>query len=461
MTPHDALPAGFSGHGEPMKQARLLAEHLAGRSQGLSLSDILREMGWEEARRSTVHTWLSLARAQGWVEVTGERRWARWSAAAPLQREALRRYLDQPVSQRPRIGYDPGFLEEYQPNRSYYLDAASRQRLHAQCQPGSAVFSGLSTHDQSLFMCGLSFASSNMEGNPYDMAATEKLLLEQQEKVGASPTDTTMILNHHEAVSYLVNNIQYPPLRRNVALLERDIKALHALLSAYLLKDPRACGRLRRCPVRIDQSSYVPLVVPDEIARCFSEVLHKANQIEDPYEQAFFLLVHLPYLQAFEDCNKRTARVACNIPLLRAGVIPMSWMDVDHREFTSGLLGVYEKCDPVLLAEVFTQGYIHSSERFLIMQRSAAPDEIVVNYRQELRSYIRAVVLGGDVDTPPDVRPEHQQAFFEFVERELAYLRDLDQAALVRLRLKEGDVRQWLAQDTEAQMAPVRERQVA
>ena len=56
---------------------------------------------------------------------------------------------------------------------------------------------------------------------------------------------------------------------------------------------------------------------------------------------------------------------------------------------------------------------------------------------------------------------KHQQAFFEFVERELAYLRDLDQAALVRLRLKEGDVRQWLAQDTEAQMAPVRERQVA
>ncbi len=45
MTPHDALPAGFSGHGEPMKQARLLAEHLAARSQGLSLSDILREMG--------------------------------------------------------------------------------------------------------------------------------------------------------------------------------------------------------------------------------------------------------------------------------------------------------------------------------------------------------------------------------------------------------------------------------
>jgi hypothetical protein len=39
----------------------------------------------------------------------------------------------------------------------------------------------------------------------------------------------------------------------------------------------------------------------DEI---FGQVLDAAVAISDPFEQAFFIIVHLPYLQPFEDVNK-------------------------------------------------------------------------------------------------------------------------------------------------------------
>ena len=39
-------------------------------------------------------------------------------------------------------------------------------------------------------------------------------------------------------------------------------------------------------------------------------MLDKARRIKNPVEAAFFLWVHLAYLQPFEDGNKRTSRLA-------------------------------------------------------------------------------------------------------------------------------------------------------
>ena len=41
------------------------------------------------------------------------------------------------------------------------------------------------------------------------------------------------------------------------------------------------------------------------------------DEINDAFEQAFFLMVHIPYLQAFEDINKRVSRLSANIPLIK------------------------------------------------------------------------------------------------------------------------------------------------
>jgi hypothetical protein len=424
-----------------------IALHLAGRSRPLSASQLADELGMAGVSRNTLLSWLRAARHEGWVLTHGDRRWATWTASEELRRDVLRQQLALPLEKRPRVSYQEEFLAEYIPNETFYLPKASRERLHLQCTPGSAAFHSLNAHDQSLFLCGLSFASSSFEGNPYDLAATEDLLKDGLEKEGASPTETTMVINHHEAVRYLVGNTHFPPLKSDCRISAQDIKSLHSLLSSYLLRDPAMCGRLRQSPVRINGSSYIPLALPSAIELAFVQIIDKANQIRDPYEQSFFLLMHLPYLQPFENCNKRTARVACNIPLLRAGVVPMSWMDVSHQDFTEALLGVYERCNTSLFAEIFTDGYINSSVRFNIMQQSVTPNEILVKYRSELRPIIRGVVLDGESQLQPEVPPADLEAFGVLVQVHLALVRSRDMATLLRMGLQEGDVDAWQARE--------------
>jgi len=70
------------------------------------------------------------------------------------------------------------------------------------------------------------------------------------------------------------------------------------------------------------------MVIPQMIEECFDQLIIRAQKIHDPYEQAFFLLVQLPYLQAFDDVNKRTSRLAANIPLIINNLCPISFVDV-------------------------------------------------------------------------------------------------------------------------------------
>jgi hypothetical protein len=63
-----------------------------------------------------------------------------------------------------------------------------------------------------------------------------------------------------------------------------------------------------------------------------------AAEIDDPFEQAFFLMVHLPYLQPFEDVNKRTSRLAANIPLIRRNLCPLYFIDVSQQAYVDARL---------------------------------------------------------------------------------------------------------------------------
>ena len=120
-----------------------------------------------------------------------------------------------------------------------------------------------------------------------------------------------MILNHKEAIQYVVDNLD------DVTISRGDICNIHALLADGLLIDPAMAGRLRRLPAGISHSSYHPLEDQFEIEEEFEILITKAAEIVDPFEQSFFLLVHIPYLQAFDDINKRASRIASNIPLLK------------------------------------------------------------------------------------------------------------------------------------------------
>ena len=111
-----------------------------------------------------------------------------------------------------------------------------------------------------------------------------------------------MILNHKDAIEFLVDDAG------SIGFDRHTIRSLHALLADNLLPDPRAAGRLRHIGVRIKDSVFHPLETPALIEECFDQILATASAVSDPFEQAIFVLVQLPYLQPFDDVNKRVSR---------------------------------------------------------------------------------------------------------------------------------------------------------
>ena len=90
-----------------------------------------------------------------------------------------------------------------------------------------------------------------------------------------------MILNHKDAIEFLVNAAEDTGFNRHTIL------NLHALLADNLLPDPAAAGRLRQIAVGIGGSVFHPLEVPQLVEECFDRVLATASAIDDPFEQRF------------------------------------------------------------------------------------------------------------------------------------------------------------------------------
>lgn len=444
-----AGPAGRVGrvYRNTDQQARAVAEALAERNQDLTTDEVLEQLGLVPSNRPKALRWLDRASVTGLVQRVEEKgiRGFRWRAADAVQRDVCRQRLDRPLAERPRVGYNFDFLDSYVPGRTFYLSEDARKRLHARSRPGTAAFEDLSGHDKSVFLCGLSHGSSALEGNSYSRLETIKLIEEGLQKKGASEKETFMVLNHHDAVRYLVNNMHYPPLSNDVMVRGQDIRNLHALLSYHLLDDVNMCGALRSKAVTIHESSFTPLSYYEDLSRCFQSICDKTREIEDPFEAAFFLLVHLPYLQPFEDCNKRTSRVACNIPLLRKGVLPMSWVGVDVRSYEDGLVAVYEQNSPALLAEVFYEGYMRSTEEFeaIRVRPLDGPNDIALRYRNEIRAVVRTVVHEGLGAMPETIDPADQARFGVLVQGELARLARLHEGTMIQYGMSETNIRTW------------------
>ena len=239
-------------------------------------------------------------------------------------------------------------------------------------------------------MIDLSWNSSRLEGNTYSLLETERLLALGEATEGKDALEAQMILNHKEAIELLVEQAA------EVGFNRYTILNLHALLAHNLLPDPQAGGRLRIMPVGIAKTVYYPVAVPQVIEECFQHILDTAAAIADPFEQAFFAMVHLPYLQPFEDVNKRVSRLAANIPLIRHNVCPLSFVDVPEQAYIDGLLGVYELNRIELLRDVFVWAYERSCARYSAVRQSlGAPDPFRLHYRTFVAETIAEIVGDG------------------------------------------------------------------
>lgn len=301
----------------------------------------------------------------------------------------IRGLVSRPVSARTPVGYHVEFLDRYRPNRTKYLSRDEIEHLHRLGRTNvNERPAGTYARDiLGRLLVDLSWASSRLEGNTYTLLDTQRLIEFGKEAEGKDAAEAQMILNHKRAIELLVDEADEIGFNRYTLL------NMHAILADNLLADPSAAGALRWRPVGIGGTVYSPPEVPQQIGHCFDVLLQKAAAIAEPFEQAFFVMVHLPYLQPFEDVNKRVSRLAANIPLIRANLCPLSFVDVPARAYTDAIIGVYELNRVELLRDVFVWAYERSSRRYPIIKESLhGPDPFRLKHRAALGSVIQRMV---------------------------------------------------------------------
>ncbi len=304
--------------------------------------------------------------------------------------EAVRQTIRRPVRERAACGYRAEFLASYEPNVTWYLPEETRQRLREIGQTDAMAGLPAGTYVRKVLdrlLIDLSWNSSRLEGNTFSLLETERLLHLGRDGDPARLLEARMILNHKEAIEFLVE------AQDEIGLNRYTVMNLHDLLSNGLLRDASMEGRLRSRAVGIGGSKYTPLAVPQQIEQHFVEMLEKADGIGDPLEQAFFVMVHLPYLQPFEDVNKRVSRLAANIPLIRENMAPLSFTGVPLRDYVDATLAIYELNRIEPMRELFVRAYEESAGRYSeVVTSLGTPDPLGLRYHEQLRTVVREVV---------------------------------------------------------------------
>ena len=304
----------------------------------------------------------------------------------------IRDYVRRPPGARQPVGYDRDFLDSYRPNESRFLSQADQAELREIGTPAIDEQPAGTYAKQILnrLLIDLSWNSSRLEGNTYSLLDTTRLIELGEEAEGKDRREAQMILNHKEAIKILVDGAE------DIGFNRHTILNLHAALADNLLPDPGAAGRLRHRGVAIEGSVFHPLEVPQFIEDCFDRILGAASRIEAPLEQAFFAMVQLPYLQPFDDVNKRVSRLAANIPLIKANLSPLSFEEVPRELYTEAILGVYELKRTELLRDLFLWAYRRSAARYAAVRQSLGePDPFRMEHRAALRELVAAVVRSG------------------------------------------------------------------
>jgi Fic family protein len=408
---------------------------------------------------------------EGYLVREGERRWTRYrlpragdgeaaAPAAPVAEgegeaaipvspagEEIRAYLRQPPAARKPVGYNRAFLDSYRPNESFYLSVDERAHLAKVGKPDFEAQPAGTYAKQILnrLLIDLSWNSSRLEGNTYSLLDTRRLIEFGEEAQGRDRLEAQMILNHKDAIEFLVGTAE------DIGFNRYSILNLHAILANNLLPDESAAGRLRRIPVGIEKSAFHPLEVPQLIEECFDQILSTAAAIEDPFEQAFFVMVQLPYLQPFDDVNKRVSRLSANIPLIKGNFSPLSFTDVPRGTYTEAVLGVYEMNRVELLKDVFIWAYERSAARYAAVRQSLGePDPFRLKYRDALRTIVAEIVRAGMARKPAaahiaswtqaHIDAPDRERFREIAENELLALHE---GNFARYQIRPAEFQAW------------------
>ncbi|MCP5491767.1 MAG: Fic family protein [Chlamydiales bacterium] len=430
-------------------------------SEPISLPDLLAKLG-DGFKERSVRRWLDLLIQEGAVTKIGQKRGTKYLATGRAQEadkgisscfssasikviELIRR----PIFEREPVAYADEWFNSYQPNSDYYLDQALREMLLMSGQRANG-HDRAGTYAHQIFnrlIIDLSYNSSRLEGNTYSLLETERLLIHGNTAEGKLDLEKAMILNHKEAIRYLVDSAPKLEVNRNV------ICTLHYLLSDGLA-EPSEAGKVRKHGVRVSGSTYLPFEEPKRLEQQLKNIVEKAALIKDPFEQSVFLLIHISYLQAFIDVNKRTARLSANIPLIRENLVPLAFSDIQVEDYMAAMIAIYELQDTRPLIDLYVYSYIRTCAAYDSTVKSMGFDEVRVRYRQERREVLRRVIVKGlrknetrqfIVEQAKGLIPKAIQE--EFVQDVLEDLEQIDENRLAGLGITPEQFLAWKEED--------------
>ncbi len=190
----------------------------------------------------------------------------------------------------------------------------------------------------------LSWKSSQIEGNTYTLLETERLLKEKETASGKSKEEALMLLNHKEAIDFIIETPDYL-----VPLTISKIEDIHILLTKDLAVD----RNIRKRRIGISGTNYRPLDNEFQIREALSNMCELINHKGSIFEKSLLALVLISYIQPFVDGNKRTARIVSNAILINNIYCPISFRTVDSVEYKKALLLFYEQNNITGFKEIF------------------------------------------------------------------------------------------------------------
>ena len=190
----------------------------------------------------------------------------------------------------------------------------------------------------------LSWKSSQIEGNTYSLLETERLLKEKETAEGKAKDDAIMLLNHKEAIDFILENTNY-----TTPLSISKIEDIHSIL----IKDMGIDRNIRKRRVGISGTNYKPLDNEHQIKEALRDMCKIVNHQNCIFEKALLSLVLISYIQPFIDGNKRTSRIVSNAILISNKYCPISFRTIDSVEYKKAMLIFYEQNNITVFKEIF------------------------------------------------------------------------------------------------------------
>lgn len=307
--------------------------------------------------RSTINRRLSSLVAAGEIRPIGQGRATRYVMNGPFLLDEIRQYLSLDWQRRTPVSFRESML---QPDPG--IDAGKASRLHHL----NGLARKLDRKFLSHFLIDFSWSSSVLEGGSYSDLDTQALIEYGHRNPDKPVEDALLVLGHKLAIEYLWQHQE---------ISAETICAIHGFVtdghghpeaehSDHFLPDSQR-GRPREFEdVHLNRSAYLPPFRPGSgyVAEAFKRIVETANTLP-PVRSAFYLLTRIPYLQVFANGNKRTARLAANLPLLRAGLLPLSFVDFNKADYIQSMHALYELGNTQLMECLFVDGYVRSIVR--------------------------------------------------------------------------------------------------